>query len=562
MKRSFLLPVTALFFLLWSTTLAQTGVTAEAIIRANLRATTSTDAPLLGEITAGTAYPVIGRSALYPWYLLADSVTLQPKGWVFAELVTVRGDVNNVPFSDVVVNNNTAVVVSTATMQPGLPTPTPNIVTTPTPMVVAASGVMGTIQGEVNIRYGPGTQYPRVGVGQAGQIFEVTAYHTQFPWVQIRFPQSPGGLAWVAQDLLVIQGDIFTLPAINDSLSNLPTLTPTPAVISGSIRPNETEVPLSPEFALLGNRLWQIMLDARFDLATNRFGAFFVMDLQTGEAFSVGSDIAFSGTSVNKIAILARLYGSLAAPPNGDLATDIANTMICSENAATNRLLNQIGNGDEFGGAEEVTRFLNAMGFTHSFITYPYQVDPAKPPVPTRPIPIPITGANQSKANPDLSNQLTVDEMGWLLANIYECGYGEGGALLQLFPGQFEPRECRQMLHVMSNNNVDALLKAGVPAETRVAHKHGWIADTHSNAAVFFTPGGNYVIVMMMFQPTWLNFEESLPIIAEVSRNVYNYYNPEAPMLEIREGFIPEAPDCNFAGTPLITDLRQPVWNQ
>jgi hypothetical protein len=114
----------------------------------------------------------------------------------------------------------------------------------------------------------------------------------------------------------------------------------------------------------------------------------------------------------------------------------------------------------------------------------------------------------------------------------------------------------------MSNNNVDALLKAGVPADTRVAHKHGWIEDTHGNAAVFFTPGGDYVLVMMLYQPTWLFYEESLPLIAEVSRRVYNYYNPDAPQGAIREGFIPPADSCNFRGSPLVADLTSPVFDE
>jgi hypothetical protein len=70
-----------------------------------------------------------------------------------------------------------------------------------------------------------------------------------------------------------------------------------------------------------------------------------------------------------------------------------------------------------------------------------------------------------------MTNQLTVEEMGWLLEDIYQCGYENSGPLMQSFGGQYESRECRQMLHVMSNNTVDALLKAGVPADTRVAHK-------------------------------------------------------------------------------------------
>jgi beta-lactamase class A len=114
----------------------------------------------------------------------------------------------------------------------------------------------------------------------------------------------------------------------------------------------------------------------------------------------------------------------------------------------------------------------------------------------------------------------------------------------------------------MSNNTVDALLKAGVPADIRVAHKHGWIPDTHSNAAVFFTPGGDYVIAMIMYQPEWLNFQESLPVIAEVSRQVYNYFNPDSPQPIVRDGFIPEANDCNYTGDPLVIDLMQPIWDE
>jgi beta-lactamase class A len=286
------------------------------------------------------------------------------------------------------------------------------------------------------------------------------------------------------------------------------------------------------------------------------------MDLQTGEAITFGNEYAFSGTSINKVPILARLYADLEAPPDSILAANIANTMICSENTATNRLLAEIGNDDEFLGAEEVTRFMRQLGLENTFLTAPYTIDPNNPPVPPRPISLPQTEADQIKSEPDPSNQMTVDEMGWMLASMYQCGYESKGALIENFNNTYSPRECRQMLHVMSSNTVDALLKAGVPENTRVAHKHGWIPDTHGNAAVFFTPGGNYVLVMMLHQPEWLFFEESLPVIAEVSRTVYNYYNPTAPQQTIRDGFIPETADCNFAGSPLIQDLMRTAWDE
>jgi hypothetical protein len=333
-------------------------------------------------------------------------------------------------------------------------------------------------------------------------------------------------------------------------------------VIETSALPDATDVPLSGAFQALGNQLWNMVLAEGFEPKTSKTGALFLLDLQTGEAITFGNQIAFSGTSINKISILASLYKLLDAPPDASIALDIANTMICSENTATNRLLSLVGGGDEYYGADNVSLFLQEFGLSSTFLTAPYIVDPNNIPTPPRPIRYPQTNIDQTRANPDASNQLAVDEIGWLLGSIYQCAYQDSGPLLERFPDAYTPRECRQMLHVMSNNTVDALLKTGVPANTRVAHKHGWIADTHGNAAVFFTPGGDYVMVMMLYQPSWLDFQESLPLMSEVSRTVYNYYNPDAPMTAIREGYIPEAAACDFAGDPLIQDLMATEFNQ
>lgn len=546
-----------------------TGVTAEAIGQANLRANTDVEAERIGEIASGTRYPVLGRSEFYPWLLLGDPVTNQPIGWVFAELVNVTGSVNSLPFSTLIVDPGivpTATFVPTSAAEPQITQQLVGVIVpttpTPTPTPDLSNVVSGVLNGEVNIRMGPGVEYDRIGVGAVGQQFEITGWHTQLPWLQVRYPDSPNGYAWIASDLLETTGDVYSLPSLSQMVFNLPTLTPTQPVLQSSAILGGTPVPLSPAFAALGSQLWDIMLNAGFDPATSRFGALFVMDLQTGEALAFGTEYAFSGTSIQKISILNRLYGLLNTPPDTAIAIDIANTMICSENVATNELLRIVGSGNVWSGAAEVTRFLRELGLRHTFLTAPYTIPGQTPEPPIQAVELPTTDADQVKANADLSNQMTVDEMGQLLGSIYQCAYQDRGPLLERFGGQYEPRECRQMLHVMSNNTVDALLKAGVPEDTRVAHKHGWIDDTHGNAAIFFTPGGDYVIVMMLFQPTWLNFQESLPVIAEVSRQVYNYYNPDAPMTAIRDGFIPEAGTCNFAGTPLIDDLMAATFDQ
>jgi hypothetical protein len=116
------------------------------------------------------------------------------------------------------------------------------------------------------------------------------------------------------------------------------------------------------------------------------------------------------------------------------------------------------------------------------------------------------------------------------------------------------------MLHVMSNNTVDAFAKAGVPEGITVAHKHGWTAETHGNAAIVFTPGGDYVLVMMMFQPEWLVFSESLPLVAETSRLMFNFLNPSTPLGHIRDGYIPPTESCNYAGSQLADELVSPYF--
>jgi hypothetical protein len=101
----------------------------------------------------------------------------------------------------------------------------------------------------------------------------------------VRYTASPNGAAWIARDLLETNGDVFSLPAISQLTFNLPQLTPTQPVLQSSAILGGTPVPLSPAFKQLGSQLWDIVLSSGFDPATSRFGALFVMDLQTGEAW-------------------------------------------------------------------------------------------------------------------------------------------------------------------------------------------------------------------------------------------------------------------------------------
>ena len=78
-----------------------------------------------------------------------------------------------------------------------------------------------------------------------------------------------------------------------------------------------------------------------------------------------------------------------------------------------------------------------------------------------------------------------------LLSMIYYCAKGSGGTLLAAYPDQLTADECRQILDYMEQNRIGSLIEAGLPPDLEVAHRHGWISDTHGDAALVTSPGGD-----------------------------------------------------------------------
>ena len=517
-------------------------VTAEARGQANLRAAAALESALLGEIRQGQRWPVLARSEHFPWLLLGDAAG-QPLGWVYEDLVTLSAAAASLPVSTLVLSPQRDATAS----PPDLAQPTAT-------QAAPTTAVYGSLAGTVNIRQGPGVEYARVAVGQAGERYQLSARHSLLPWVQIIDERSPGGYGWIARDLLQIQGDLARLPVISQTVLHLPTLTPTPSLgrISAPLRDSGGRPEPPQGFVQTGQQAWDLLLEAGFERESGRPAALYLLDLDSGVGLGFHENLAFSGTSIQKINILTALFSALDEPLARDDAVDSANTMICSENVATNRLLARIGQGDAWAGAAAVTRLLESLGMSRSFIVTPFTIpgQTLQPPAGTMVTPPQLPGDSVAGADP--WNRIVARDVGQQLGSLYYCAQEQENPLAAK---GLQPRECRQALQLMSSNTVDALLKAGVPAQTRVAHKHGWIADTHSNAALFFTPGGAYIIVLLLHQPQWLNFQQSLPLMAEVSRLVYNFYNPDEPLAIVREGYIPDAGSCDFTAAPLIDEL-------
>jgi beta-lactamase class A len=263
----------------------------------------------------------------------------------------------------------------------------------------------------------------------------------------------------------------------------------------------------------------QQMLEGRLDNFDGIY-SIYVKDLSTGEELALDADVAYAGMSILKIAVMVEAYRHLDGPPDQDTTKILTETMTLSGNFTANLLLRYvIGDGDAHQGVRCLNESMSYLGLVNTFMAAPYDED-----VLPQHIRTPANSRTDINTNPDPFMQTTPQDMGLLLEMIYQCANG-GGTLVAAYPNQITPDECRDMLDMMSQNHIGSLIEAGVPEGTRVAHKHGWIGDTHGDAGTVFSPGGDYVLCMYLYHPDWLEWEVSSPIMADLSQAVYRYFN-------------------------------------
>jgi len=83
-----------------------------------------------------------------------------------------------------------------------------------------------------------------------------------------------------------------------------------------------------------------------------------------------------------------------------------------------------------------------------------------------------------------LSNTTTARDLGVIFEAIYENRAAS-------------PESCREMIEILSSQEFNAGIPAGLPAGTRVAHKTGWITAISHDGGIVFTPGGDFVLVVL-----------------------------------------------------------------
>jgi beta-lactamase class A/uncharacterized protein YraI len=538
-------------------------VYAEAIGQANLRAGPGVDYPLVGEIVAGTRYRVLARHTLVPWLRLDMPNPNGSEAWVYTDLVTVTGNLAAVPATNAFVPVTTVTPTASPTPMPSptsaplpeststpenMPLETFTLTLSPTPTL---NGPVATTLGEANIRFGPDLEYPVIVKVPANRSFRVVERHAIVPWTRITLDESPTGSGWIYNDVIAITGDLGGVPVTNAIQFAYPSLTPTPQTIVVSGAPwTDAPIPAGTLAATLGGQMHDYLLQQGFAPFSEQLASVFVMDLRTGDTFTINDGVAFSGMSLTKIAILAAYFQKFGGPLSADQAFLVADTMMCSENITTNQLLEQIGDGDTLRGAQRVTAFMQGLGLNGTFIMRQYVLSEDEAPISAGTI---QTGADQVSTRPDQSNQIVPEDLGWLLAGIYQCAYDGSGLLIERYPDDFDEQQCRRMLYAMDANQIGVFLEAGVPTGTRVIHKHGWIDDTHGDAGLVIGPNGAYVFVAALYGRDWLEFDTSSVIIAELARMTWNALNPAQPLAATHSGVVPAA--CDPRNDPVMMGL-------
>ena len=254
----------------------------------------------------------------------------------------------------------------------------------------------------------------------------------------------------------------------------------------------------------------------------------FVKDMHRGRELCFNCEVAFSGLSMPKIAIALEQYRLLNTVPNanttsGSPAALISAMLTSDDNVAANRLLAQIGAGNPYSGALQVTDLLWNLGLARSFIVGPYDADET-----ITPPDIAGLASTQSDifTDPDPTRQTTAIDMGLLLEGLYQCARG-GGVLRAVYPQAITTAECEALLSMLEQSPEDALSSAGLPPGISVAHLHGWSGATHADLTLIYGTQSDFVLMIFLYQPDWLIWEDAAPTFATLGQLTYRFFNGE-----------------------------------
>ena len=267
-------------------------------------------------------------------------------------------------------------------------------------------------------------------------------------------------------------------------------------------------------------------------------------NLDTGETiYDSNNDYVLSGMSLSKIGIMVEVYryhnGEIDAQTHQELV-DMLGSESC--NPCANRLLATVGGGAPRTGATKVTETMRRLGLANFYLCSPFRVVKFQEGDSTL-----VWTANlgfapkqqEQKPGFDPCVKATPREMSNLVEMIHQCTRDKG-LLRDAYPNIFSPQVCRDMVDIMALNDLRNMLGAGIPDETKLAHKHGFSGydvpwgDTRAEVGIVYSPGATYLISFYIWEDTaWINWGINQPLYRDVSNMLYNYFNPDDPFMPL-----------------------------
>lgn len=244
-----------------------------------------------------------------------------------------------------------------------------------------------------------------------------------------------------------------------------------------------------------------------------------------GHGQELPPNIAFSSWSLVKIPLMVTAFRYMEEPYPPEALTLMEEMIQQSENTSTDQLAMMVI--DNNLSPLIVTEDMQKLGLENTFWAGHFYVGAPL----LQNFSTPANQRTDIDTRPDRYNQTTAADMGMLMEDIYLCAENGGGSLIAAFPGEITQEKCRLMIDIMGLNKIGVLIQAGVPSGTTVAHKHGWaietdgLVHTYGNAALVYSPGGNYVLTIFAHHPVQAVFDPVNLLFANISSAIYNFFN-------------------------------------
>ena len=219
----------------------------------------------------------------------------------------------------------------------------------------------------------------------------------------------------------------------------------------------------------------------------------YLKDLTTGNVISI-NERAQESASLIKLYVMGAVMQEIQ---NGNLEMNdttkhLLDEMITvSDNSATNELVRYL-NKDHYykKGMKKVNAFIKAQGFEY---THEYN------------------GLEDTSLwyDTDTKNTTSAKDCGRLLERIYR--------------GEFVSHlASRQMEELLLNQQVTYKIPSTIPSESRVANKTGETSDCENDAAIVYTPKGDYILCIMSCEVSSKN--SAVDSLQEMSSLIYSYF--------------------------------------